>query len=488
MLARRDAVLREQEEKKRAILVEQAQKRFDVELEQATRRHQQELSSVARLNAEKIQLLTESYEQQMRDLQESAAEHTRIVANDRDALRDECEKLKDALSKLAAKAAADKKANENQYEIELKAVQQDLHEALGEVTKAKAQAKADRASLVLKQQTDMHKFKDEFEAKVIQIRSDLQANHSLEMDHVTQLFQSDIKRVEAHADLRRREELAAVKSLHEAEIRRLLRECERTKRVVARAGGIVAINDLARQVERDPLEIIDPDPEPSFAPPNPTPRASLLSQVPRKHELFDVSGFSDVPRDNNLFSQQPSLSILKSSVSEKLDTTIDEVETTIADMELRLNMLGSSHPVNPKKMPFPSATTSFKLSSPHIDQKLIKTKTSSQSPKFHGIQHHSGDRTDLKSVDAEQKLSEMPKSLSPSSSSVSPEVSTVQISMASKESSQVSSRRSSPAPDASYQGSYLSRLDDYLDDLKDDEGDRFGNELNIECSKSDESV
>jgi hypothetical protein len=193
--------------------------------------------------------------------------------------------------------------------------------------------------------------RDEYEAKIVKMRSEMRSAHTLETDHINQIYRADIKRIEAYGELRRKEEVAALKALHEAEIRRVVRESERLRRLVSRAGGSMNSN-MSLQLERDPVETSDPDPEPTRYAPMPTPRSSLLSpsatqstpwavlnesiaSQERKEKLApkvvpDKGGLSPVRRNQIL------------GLEGGTEYSESDPRTTIADMELKLNIIGSS--------------------------------------------------------------------------------------------------------------------------------------------------
>ena len=130
--------------------------------------------------------------------------------------------------------------------------------------------------------------------------------------------------------IKHKDELATLKQLHEVEMRRVLRESDRLRRIIARAGGISNLNSSPAKSSAWCEKFSDP--EPSKNAPIPTPRSSIIN-----YDRSDKSKFFGRSYDVSTSGRD-----MIQCASMDLDVKWDEVNEAVGDVEFKLDALNDT--------------------------------------------------------------------------------------------------------------------------------------------------
>ena len=150
------------------------------------------------------------------------------------------------------KIAAERRLLESQRELENDRKDREVQDARSESVRSLAASKVELAAAMHRHQNDYSLLRSDLEAAAMSTRSELIRAHAIETERITEIYRMDVQRMKQHLEVRHIEELAGVKQMHETELKRLLRESDRLKRVVARAGGVSSISSSALFTSTEP--------------------------------------------------------------------------------------------------------------------------------------------------------------------------------------------------------------------------------------------
>ena len=345
MLTRRDEAIRQKCQEACAVDFERKldfqRSKAEHELQDTKNHLEDEIEKSKRDHMKQVQSIHDEYEMSIKSQAKDESQLRENLRDDKERLQEEIEILKQELMDSNNTIATERRLAESQKEIEKDRHEHELMDIRSAAMKDIALNKAEFAEVVQKHQSELDELRAKLEEAPARERAILTKAHTIEIQNLTQHAKNDLERALSHKDVKHQEEISSMKHLHGAEMKRVLRESERLKRIIARAGGMSNITSSSAAVtayiddgtsgsnnSNDFQE--DPDPEPSRVVPSPSPRVSLdgFGGLSSSNMLADES-------DNRPNFWTGSTLLEKHGLAPEPNATA----TTLGEQEFRLHML-----------------------------------------------------------------------------------------------------------------------------------------------------
>lgn len=159
-----------------------------------------------------------------------------LLGREKERAEAELVKVRDQLMHTLAQFSAEKEVSAARITEARALGEREAQEARAEALRLQSNLKAELATVIQRARAEDAARISEFEVVLVKDRETQATAYALENERMIERHRTELRRQQANLEVRHQEEVARMKHVHEAEVKRLIRESDRLQRTLARSG------------------------------------------------------------------------------------------------------------------------------------------------------------------------------------------------------------------------------------------------------------